>query len=261
MAAKTNHAWRLVKRPDGLLKKTDLEWGSEAIPDLGEGEIGGWIPKYRGNALPVEPLVGVCEKHWQFERFRAGLMPEIEISEASAKVLYTTNNARGGTASQDGDQVTINRGSSKGRYKIVEVTAKIENKGKLATHVARGAELACNREDVVWLTGERERITFLQGTPFQSLGVLEGVMEIPGYKARAEAPSPPPRRPQMRRPPAPDFPRKLEPRQRSTEQQERQTGPTRDVRWLVAVEGDSPLKIIVSSQKGGTRVKELSINQ
>ena len=45
--------------------------------------------------------------------------------------------------------------------------------------------------EVTRLTGERERITFLQGTPFQSLGVLEGVMEIPGYEAKEGAPSPP----------------------------------------------------------------------
>jgi hypothetical protein len=238
-----------------------IPWTKYQHPELGEGEIGGWIPKYRGNALPVEPLVGVCEKHWQFERFRAGLLPEIEISEAGAKVLYTTNNARDSVVSQEGDQVTINLGSSTGKYKIVEVTAKIENKGKLATHVARGAELACNREDVVRLVGDREKVTFLQGTPSQSLGVLEGVMEIPGYEASDEAPSPAPQRPQMRPPPAPEFPKKLEQRQRDTDQRVRQTGPSRDIRWLVAVEGDSPLKIVVSSQKGGTRVKELSINQ
>ena len=38
-----------------------------------------------------------------------------------------------------------------------------------------------------------------------------------------------------------------------------QTGPRREVRWLVAVEGNAPLKIVVSSEKGGTAVRELTV--
>jgi hypothetical protein len=41
--------------------------------------------------------------------------------------------------------------------------------------------------------------------------------------------------------------------------QVRQGGARREVRWLVAVEGDSPLKIVVSSQKGGTRVQDVKV--
>jgi hypothetical protein len=37
------------------------------------------------------------------------------------------------------------------------------------------------------------------------------------------------------------------------------TGPKREVKWLVAIEGDTPLKIVVTSQKGGTAVKELAV--
>ncbi len=43
------------------------------------------------------------------------------------------------------------------------------------------------------------------------------------------------------------------------EPEEEQKGPTREIKWLIAVEGDTPLKIVVTSQKGGTKVKELSI--
>jgi len=241
-----------------------IPWKKYNHPELGEGEIGGWIPKYRSNAYPGQPLIGVCEKHWQFAKFRAGLTPNIEISDAKAKVLYTTDDARGGTVSQKGDQVTIKRGGAKGKYKVVEVTAKIKNTGKLATHVARGAQLACNREDVVWLIGDREKVTFLQGAPFKKLGVLEGVMKIPGYRGRAGEPA------QSGQPQgyggfrrfrtAPEIPKQLRLRQKSDERpEEKKTGPTREVKWLVAVEGDSPLKIVVSSQKGGTRVKNLTI--
>jgi hypothetical protein len=252
-----------IKSQRALLKYQDEKYGGKLFiswkkfkhPELGEGEIGGWIPKYRSNALPGEPLIGVCEKHWQFEKFRAGLQPEIVITEAKARVLYTANSARDTVVSQKDNQVTIKKGKSRGKYKIVEVTATIENKGKLATHLARGARLAGNREDVVWLIGNRDRITYLQGSPFQKLGVIEGTMKIPGYAVR-DARSPQQAQQQRRMPSGrPRFRR--QPRYRPT--QVEQTGPKRRVTWLIAVKGDSPLKIVVASQKGGTKVKRLSI--
>jgi len=255
-----------IKSQRALLKYQDEKYGGKLFiswkkfkhPELGEGEIGGWIPKYRSNALPGEPLIGVCEKHWQFEKFRAGLQPKIVITEAKARLLYKTNSAKDAVVSQKDNQVTIKKGRSSGKYKIVEVTATIENKGKLATHIARGARLAGNREDVVWLIGNRDRITYLQGSPFQRLGVIEGTMKIPGYAGRdapraqqaqmqRRMPSYPPGRPMFRR----------QPRYRPT--QVEQTGPKRTVTWLIAVKGDSPLKIAVASQKGGTKVKGLSV--
>ena len=36
-------------------------------------------------------------------------------------------------------------------------------------------------------------------------------------------------------------------------------GNTREVTWLVAIEGSTPLKLVLTSQKGGTRVHELSV--
>jgi len=257
-----------IKVQRALLKYQDEKYGGKLFvpwkkfkhPELGEGEIGGWIPKYHNNALPGEPLLGVCEKHWQFEFFRAGLQPEVVISDAKARVLYTTNNANNAGVSQKGDQVTIKKGKSKGRYKIIEVTVKIENKGKLATHIARGAQLAGNREDIVWLIGERDKITFLQGTPFQKLGVLEETMKIPGYSGPSFSAPPQQRRMQrMRRFTPPGFPVRRWPRQMFGPKQVKQTGPKREVKWLIAVEGNTPLKIVVTSQKGGTKVKNLSI--
>lgn len=259
-----------VKRQRALLKYQDEKYGGKLFvswekythPELGEGEIGGWVPQYRSNAYPGEPLATVCEKHWQFERFRAGLMPEIVVSDAKAKILYTTSDARDGVVSQKGDQVTIKKGKSKGKYKIVEVTAKVKNKGKLATHLAQGASLSCNREDVAWLIGDRDRMSFLQGTPFQKLGVLEGVMKIPGYKAREKRPSQSPeqqRMQMMRRRMMPSLPGQLRQRQKGEDEDEKQKGPMRDIKWLIAVEGEPPLKIVVASQKGGTVVKKLTI--
>lgn len=256
-----------------LLKYNDEKYGGKLFvnwkpfkhPTLGDGEIGGWIPKYRSNALPGEPLLGVCEKHWQFEFFRNGLLPQISITEAKANVLYETNNASAAQAVVQGDQVTIKRGAAKGKFKIVEVTATIENKGQLATHIARGAQLPGNREDVVWLIGERDKTKFLQGDPYQRLGVLDGQMKVPGSAGAAAGPqrgapaggAPPTIIPQMPRgmPGMPGGQRGMGARPA----QPQPTGPKREVKWLVAVEGDTPLLVVVTSQKGGTAVKELTV--
>jgi len=258
-----------IEAQRALLKYQDEKYGGKLFipwkkfehPELGEGEIGGWIPKYRSNALPGEPLLNVCEKHWQFELFRAGLQPEIVITDAKARVLYTANKTNNVVVSQKGDSVSIKKGKSKGKYKIVEVTAVIENKGKLATHIARGAELAGNREDIVWLIGDRDKITHLQGTKFQKLGVIEGTQEIPGYAGRPGAGSAGQQR--MQRMPRfipPGYPMFFRMRgARFEPTQVKQTGPKREVRWLIAVEGNTPLKVVVTSQKGGTKVKNLLI--
>ncbi len=241
--------------------KLFISWRKYKHPELGDGEIGGWIPTYRNNALPGKPLRTVCENHWQFELFRAQLLPEVEITDAQAKVLYTTNKATDAQVSHSGDQVTIKKGKSKGKYKIVEVTANIENVGKLPTHIARGASLACLREDAVWLIGDRERITFLQGTPFQQMGVLEGSMKIPGYKEKEKSQQGErqQRTYRMRRMPM-GYPMQRRMRRLADEPEEKQKGSKREMKWLIAVEGDTPLKIVVTSQKGGTKVKNLEIN-
>jgi len=111
--------------------------------------------------------------------------------------------------------------------------------------VARGANLAGNRQDVIWLIGNRDRIKFLQGNAWQRLGTIDGTMEIPGYDP-ADAPTP-------------QAPQQFMGFQGPREEEEPQTGNTREVTWLIAVEGDTPLRIVLSSQKGGTRVRELSV--
>ncbi len=259
-----------VQQQRALLKYQDdtfggkffVPWKSYKHPELGDGEIGGWISQYRtNNALPGQPLVNVCEKHWQFELFRAGLMPEIVITDAKAKVLSTSSSGGGEVVRQNGDQVTIKKKGAAGSVKIVEVTAVIENKGPLATHLAKGATLPCLREDVVWLVGDREKVTFLQGTPFQKLGVLDGQMAIPGLKGKKGPDVPEQRSMQwMRRRRAPTVIRPLRQRQKSDAKKEKPSGPKRNVSWLVAVRDNAPLKIVVSSQKGGTVVKRLSVN-
>ena len=154
-----------------------------------------------GNALPGPSLEHVAETHWQFELFKAGLLPRVEITEASAETLSNSDGTR-----------------------IVKVTATVTNTGQLATHLERGARLAGNRNDAIWLIGDRNRVNYLQGDVWQSLGTLSGVMATPGGGEGGA-----------------------------------QSGNTREVTWLVSIEGNSPLKLVLTSQKGGTRVRELTV--
>jgi hypothetical protein len=188
--------------------KIFVPWRSYDHPDLGKGEVGGWVPTYAGgNALPGASLEHVADVHWQFELFKAGLLPKLAITEAKAETV-----------------------SNSGGTRIVKVTAKVENSGPLATQVARGAELAGNRPDAIWLVGDPGRVNYLQGSAWQNLGVLEGAMAIPGWAQ-----------------PQPAGEGQL------------QTGNTREVTWLVALEGGSPLKLVLTSQKGGTHVREVPV--
>jgi len=136
--------------------------------------------------------------------------------------------------------------------------------------VSRGAQLEGNRDDVVWLIGDRGKVTFLQGDPVTRLGVLDGTMAIPGM-ASAAAPGQRGQRGTAAAAPATPAapPQVLLMGQRGMPGGQRggrggaaqpaQTGPRREVRWVVAVEGDSPLKVVATSEKGGTSVKELAV--
>ena len=175
-----------------------MDWKPFRHPELGEGEIGGWYPQYQSNAFPGEILLKICETHWLYEKYRAGLLPHVVVKEATGKVVEKS-----------------------GPYRIIEVKAVIENTGKLATNLARGSELPGNRPDVVWLTGDRDDITFLQGIAWQKTGLLDGTLAVPGFK-----------------------PEKT----------------TAEVKWLIRVKGNKPITIVSSSMKGGTDTKEVTIN-
>jgi len=197
-----------------------VNWKTYTHPELGEGETGGWKSQYaRNNAFPGEPLINVCEKHWQFELFRAKLLPEIIIKDIKPKIIYSGNTSEGKVKGED-DKFSIEKGKGKGRYHIVEIIATIENTGALATNLADGEGLPGNRQDVVWLLAERDNIEFIEGQPFESLGSLGGTEKIPGVRARQSK---------------------------------------KEVKWIIAIKENTPLKIVASSLKGGTVYKEIKI--
>lgn len=242
--------------------KAFVPWKQFNSPALGEGEIGGWVSRYSpGNAIPGPSLAALGEMHWQFELYQAKLLPRLEISDAKATVLYATDNASDARVERQGDTFTIKKGKPVGKYKVIQVTATVKNLGELPTQIARGAQLAGNREDVIWLLGDRDKVKFLEGSPWTRLGVLDGIMTIPGYIPPAASEAPAGGRGRGGGPPAPGAPPQGRRGGGAPEQQQvKGAGNSREISWLVAVEGDTPLKVVLTSQKGGTRVRELPFN-
>jgi hypothetical protein len=234
-------------------------WKPFKHPELGAGELGGWVSRYgAGNAIPGESLLAVCETHWQFELFKAGLLPRLAVKDATARVLYATDDAGVLAVTHAEDQATVRGPSRKGRFRVVEVKATVVNEGQLATHLARGASLRGNREDVVWLIGDRDRVRFLQGSPWMPIGVLEGSLSGPNPAAGEAAEAPASGRGGGRggagvQP----LPGQL--RVQRVEPARFGRGSRREVSWLVALDGDTPLKVVLASQKGGTVVQDLVI--
>jgi hypothetical protein len=109
---------------------------------------------------------------------------------------------------------------SAGNTSVLEISAEVENLGALPTGLTGTEWMAFNRGDVVWLIGGNNKVTFLSGRPAEKIGNLYGTLQIPGYEDR--------------------------------------TGSRKTLRWVVAVEGNEKLKIVASSLKGGTVIKEVS---
>jgi hypothetical protein len=82
-------------------------------------------------------------------------------------------------------------------------------------------------------------------------------MKIPGYTGRDAPPPQQERRRMMFY--YPGFPMMFQRGPRYGPTEVKQKGPKRIVKWLVAIEGDIPLKVVVTSQKGGTKVKDLTV--
>jgi hypothetical protein len=120
-------------------------------------------------------------------------------------------------------QVAINavdvKKQSSGGTTVLEISAEIENAGALPTGLSRTEWMAFNRGDVVWLIGENNKVVFLSGKPCEKIDNLYGNMQIPGFENRG--------------------------------------GNRKTLKWTVAVEGREKIKIVASSLKGGTVVKEV----
>ncbi len=107
----------LAHQEKALGSRAFKPWKPFKHPELGAGELGGWISRYgASNAIPGDSLLGVCETHWQFELFKATLLPRLVVREASARVLYTTDDPGALSVTHVEDQATVKGTSRKGRY-------------------------------------------------------------------------------------------------------------------------------------------------
>ena len=87
-----------------------VPWRDYNHPELGRGQIGGWVATYvGGNALPGPSLEHVADVHWQFELFKAGLLPKLEITEATAETLSSSGEYQG----REGDGNRDEHGSAR----------------------------------------------------------------------------------------------------------------------------------------------------
>ncbi|MGE5361021.1 MAG: M14 family zinc carboxypeptidase [Bacteroidales bacterium] len=249
----TPAAWRVAYNTE---KQAPAGYG--VFLDWAYGQFGAFA-----TTAPVATGEQPYEAAWQFERYKAGLLPRVQIKDAAAKVLYTASSATRATASESADTVVVRKsGTPAGRYKIVQVTATVENVGPLPTHVARGLELRGNRQDVIWLLGDRAKVTFIEGARWQPLGVLQGTLSLPrpagvegGRGGRGGAPG----GGRGGRGGETTLALSEMREQRPAVLPSRQVGSSRTVSWLVAIEGDAPLKLALTSQKGGTVTKDLAI--
>jgi hypothetical protein len=242
---------------------TNAPAGFGVFFDWAYGQFGAFamstqLPDARSDALGK-----VCETAWQFERYKTTLLPRLQITDATAKVLYTTNQATRAQAMQDGDAVVVKKSSgAPGRYRVVQVTATIENVGAMPTGVARAAQLRGNREDVIWLLGDK--LTFLDGSRWVRMGLLQGTAPLPAVGAAAESAeigAAGGRGGGRGRGGAGGDLALTQMRQQRPSEAPTVTyaGNRRTVRWLVAVDGDVALKLALTSQRGGTKVKDLAI--
>ncbi len=237
----------------------DAPSGYGVFFDWAYGQFGSFAMSTQLPDAQPDTLAKVCDTAWQFERYKASLLPRVVITDATAKVLYTTNQATRAVANQEGNEVAIKKSGTPGRYKVIEVTATVENTGMLPTQVANGTTLRGNREDVIWLIGANGKITFFEGSRWLRLGVLQGTLPLPpaaqpGTAARGVGGG---RGGRQGMPGQPALAQMRE--QRPEAAAVRQVGNRRVVSWLVAVEGDAPLKLAVTSQKGGTQTRDLVI--
>jgi len=204
------------------------------------------------------------ERAWQFERYKGTLLPRVQVKNATAKLLYSTNQAVKATVTEAADAVLVKKSGPAGRYRVMQVTATLENVGSLPTQVARGIELRGNRQDVVWLLGDATKITFLDGSRWMPIGVLQGALAIPraaGEGARGARGGAAGARGGGRggRGDVGATPLSQMREQRPATTPSRLSGSSRTVSWLIAIDGDVPLKLVLTSQKGGTTVQDVVI--
>ena len=128
--------------------------------------IQAWDAQRQVKPVPGEGLAELCERHWQFEKYKASLLPHVAITDVSAKVLYTTNQAVSAPSARRRRAMPSSvkkSGAAPGRSKVVQVTATVTNGGSAPDAAsAQGRQLRGKSRGLIVAAGQPcTKITFL----------------------------------------------------------------------------------------------------
>lgn len=139
-----------------------VRWRPFEHPQLGQVELGGWLPKTVRQNAPLGLLDGECHKATLFTLAHAAVAPRLRVTAFEAALVSGTG---GGGAAAGGDMA--------GLYKV---TAVLENQGYLPTNVTQQAVLMkLARPLEVTLSGVGVNISFVSGK------ARSEVAHLPGY--------------------------------------------------------------------------------
>jgi len=221
-----------------------VEWKKYRHPDLGEVEIGGWVPFYRKNPPPGEHLKKLCEAQASAIVALGEWLPELEIKSLVIKPVQMVNGSSEAVAAAE-ERGTFRIEKTKKtdeRILLAEVKVRIGNSGRLGTRSALGKKTRLAQQPprsiLVTLESDEKNIEILTMPRVLRLGVLEG---SDTRKRALEA--------NERRPAASD-----------TETQEAQDPCEGEGKWLIKMTGTkSNLTVKVVSERGGTIVKKFQV--
>jgi hypothetical protein len=156
----------VAAEPDRVVVQQRMTFPRPGFILVGNGGMGN---RYEINFLSFET-------HGKFELFRAGLLPDVVVAEAKARVIGATDDPKTAAGWTAESLARVGQPGTKGQFRAIEVTVRVENRGALATHLAQGVSNPGNREDLAWLTAEGAHLRIVSGGSPARLGVLEGSM-------------------------------------------------------------------------------------
>ena len=188
----------------------------------------------------------------EFELFRAGLMPDLAITEASARVVYDEPNATRAAADAKDGTVTVTKGAPARRLPGARGEGRHREHGP-ARHAHRPRRRPARQPPGRGVAPRRPRRDHVPP------GHAVAATRRHRRRDAGARLSPPRRAGAARRPAAASPPRGAGEDAAEGPHRSATGGARRTVTWLVAVTGSAPLRVVVSSQKGGTQVATVKV--
>ena len=157
-----------------------IEWQAYNHEDLGEIEIGGWIPFYRKNPPPGKWLETLCDKQVSAFISLGEMVPTLKILDVTVKPVQLLRGTAPAKISRKKDgTLRISSGKTTGdAMMIAEITIRVGNEGQLGTLSAIGQKTRYAQQPprsvLADLESEEGNIEILSVPQTLRLGVLEG---------------------------------------------------------------------------------------